>query len=137
LWHILYLKVNKGGNKMAMSRKEIAEDLAYRYVTFHKGEDWRTVRYFGLATWRSIAPWLVGNPGKLKGWKAGIVTTNMVKENETIWYQPTEGFWESDVKPLVLQYDKGALRTVPYSEDSYTPTYEATYALSVTDKFID
>ena len=122
---------------MAMSRKEIAQDLAYRYVTFLKGKDWRTEHCFGLALWGDVSPWLVGNPGKLKGWKAGIVKTNMVKNNVTIWYQPTEAFWESDVKPIVLQYEKGKLKTVPYSEDSDISTYEATYALSVTDKFID
>lgn len=100
---------------MAMSRKEIAQDLAYRYATFHKGKDWKTIHCFGLAKWGYVSPWLVGNPGKLKGWKAGIVKTDMVKENVTIWYQPTEEFWESDVKPIVLQYVKGLLQTVPYS----------------------
>lgn len=64
---------------MAMSRKEIAHDLAYRYVTFHKGKDWRHIHCFGLATWKGVSPWLVGNPRKLKGWKAGIVKTNMVE----------------------------------------------------------
>lgn len=94
----------------AMSKSDIIDDLAWRYVKFLDGEDPFTIRCFGLARWGDISCWLVGNPGNLKTWKKGIVTTHMTKENQTVWYSPTKEFWYSCVEPVVVEFRKSLPR---------------------------
>lgn len=82
-----------------MTLKDVARDLAIRKMQFHKNEDWKTIKCWGLYYWGTVSKYLVGNPGKVKDFKGGYLKTDMCKENKTIWCQPTEKFYNDYVKP--------------------------------------
>lgn len=87
-----------------MSMKNIIREFAFKYVKFHDGEDWKSIKCFGLFNWGNVSPYLVGNPSHLKNWKKGVVKTDMRKENKTIWCQPTEDFWNDYIFPYIKNH---------------------------------
>jgi hypothetical protein len=72
----------------------IAKDLARRYVEFHDGQDWKTIKLWGLADWGQISKLL----------KNDDVVTDMTKDNKTLWYYPSESFYNNLVKYFIEEY---------------------------------
>ena len=88
-----------------MSIKDIALAFAQRKIRFHKDENWKDIKLFGLFRWCEISPYLVGNPAHLKTFKKGLVTTHMLKENKVVWCKPTEKFWNEYIEPIVKRME--------------------------------
>ena len=84
-----------------MILKDVAKEFARRKIQFHKNEDWKRIKCFGLFHWGDVAKYLIGNPGKLKTFKKGYLTTEFKKENKIIWCNPTEEFYNNFIKPEI------------------------------------
>ena len=84
-----------------MTIKEIAFEFARRKIQFHKDENWKDIKLFGLFHWSDVSKYLVGNPSHIKTFKQGLITTNMRKENKIIWCNPTEKFYNEYIAPII------------------------------------
>lgn len=79
----------------------IAFEFARRKIRFHKDENWKDIKHFGLFYWSDISKYLVGNPSNIKLFKGDYIKTDMRKENKIVWCQPTEMFWNKYVQPIM------------------------------------
>lgn len=91
---------------MASKRETIAREFARRKVAFHRDENWEKINCFCLFSWGYVSRYLVGNPGKIKNFKEGLITTNMRRENKYIWCKPTKEFYEKEIQPFVDKFMK-------------------------------
>ena len=78
----------------------IAFEFARRKIRFYENTYWKDIKQFGLFSFSSVSKYLVGNPAKIKGFKGNYIKTNMRKENEIIWCQPTDEFWNKYIQPI-------------------------------------
>lgn len=69
-------------------------EMARRLLQFHKGEDWRYIRLWGLFDWGDVSKYL----------NDGVLITHMKKENKTIWVWPTEDSYHKYIEPLIQKY---------------------------------
>lgn len=72
-------------------------EMARRKLMFHKDEDWRTLRLWGLCRWGSVSALLI----------TGDLITDMKKENKTIWVWPSEAAYHAYIEPLILSVISG------------------------------
>jgi hypothetical protein len=105
---VLYYRCSQSGppkkrkvNNMEKDLAYIIQVFAYRKISFHKNENWKDIKLLGLFNWGEVSKYLVGNPGKLKGFKKGLVKTTMRKENNIIWCTPTEELWDNYIQPIL------------------------------------
>ena len=73
---------------------EIWYEMARRKVAFHKNEDWRGIRLWGLFLWGDVRRLI----------ERGELLTDMQKENRTIWVRPSEGAYKKHIEPLLKKY---------------------------------
>jgi hypothetical protein len=71
-----------------------ARELARRYVEFHDGQDWKSIKLWGLAHWGEVSKLI----------KTGDIVTNMKKEDKTIWFTPSPHFYAELVAPAIAEY---------------------------------
>lgn len=86
-----------------MRLEQITAEMARRYIRFHNGEDWRTIKLFGLFNWGDVSKYLVCNH-KAKSFKKGLLITDMCKSNKIIWVRPTAEFWNDYIYPMLLKH---------------------------------
>lgn len=77
-----------------MNRKDkrVWAEMARRKVQFHNGEEWNTIKLWGLFDWTYIQKYL--NSGEL-------FSPGYTKENKTVWAYPSQKAWEENIKPLI------------------------------------
>ena len=80
--------------KQTKDRVAAARELARRYVEFHDGKDWQLIKLWGLGQWGSVSKLI----------KSGELITTMRKEHKTIWYYPSEDFYNSLVIHAIAEY---------------------------------
>ncbi len=78
-----------------MTKEMIWAEMARRKIQFHANEDWDKISLWGLFDWSDVSTLL----------KSGELTTDMKKENRTIWVVPSMEAWEKHIKPLIEQYN--------------------------------
>jgi len=82
-------------NFLPENEKQIWYEMARRKVQFHKNEDWKDIRLWGLFKWNEISHLL----------EKGQLITWMKKEHKTVWVRPTLETWNVYILPLILKYD--------------------------------
>ena len=103
---------------MTYDLKFIVYEFARRKVKFHNNEYWKDIKCFGLFNYGDVSKYLVGNPGRIKSFKKGLVKTDMRKENVTIWCQPTDELWNEYIEPILNSIkDKIIDEQIKYLED--------------------
>lgn len=80
--------------KKITKEERIWAEMARRKLQFHKEEDWKSIRLWGLFSWGHIS----------KQFKNGELLTNMKKENRTVWVVPSEKAYNEKIKPLLEKY---------------------------------
>lgn len=77
-------------------------EMARRKVQFHPNEEWDAIRLWGLFLWGDVSRLL----------KSGLLTTDMVRENRTIWVQPSREAWEKHIQPLIERHSLDELTSL-------------------------
>ena len=80
--------------KIKMKRDEIWAEMARRKINFHPGEEWNTIKSWGLFKWDDVSSLI----------KEGLLITDMSKENKVIWVRPSEEAYHKFIKPLIDTY---------------------------------
>jgi hypothetical protein len=77
-----------------MTQLEIWAEMARRKVQFHNDEEWQTIHLWGLFQWQHISKLL----------KSGLLVTDMEKESEVLWVQPSKEAYHKHIEPLIAKH---------------------------------
>jgi len=78
-----------------MRDSEIWAEMARRKVQFHSGEEWNTIKLWGLFNWGAI---------KKQRDSGELLCPGYTAINKTVWCQPSKEVWETKIKPLIDKY---------------------------------
>jgi hypothetical protein len=79
-----------------MKNSDIWAEFSRRKVQFHKNEDWKNIRLWGLFSWGAINRMI--KDGRV------LVDYPYKRENQTVWCRPSPETYEKHIKPLIENY---------------------------------
>ena len=78
-----------------MRKNTVWAEMARRKVQFHNGENWDTIKLWGLFSWGAVCSLL----------KSGaLLAPGYTKENKTVWCYPSPECWKNNIEPLIEKY---------------------------------